>query len=572
MLQNEFPSIPLAYIYEILRQKKSLYASFAALDATEKDYENLEPQPYVRLKKARRFTSSSENLLVRPVPNAPFGKPAIVKELAAARRRRRDEERQQQLQKDAEEAEALNIMEHEAQGSMIECQCCFSDAPMNRVISCNNDEVHFFCHQCIRNLVANEIGMSRSKVICMDASDCKATFAREQLRAVLEQKTLKRLEYLEQQAEIDLADIDGLSECPFCDFKAIYPPVEEDREFRCMKPECEKISCRLCNEETHIPKSCDEAKKDKGLPARHHIEEAMSDALIRQCPKCKVKIVKLDGCNKMTCTKCGCVMCYVCKKDITGKGRGLGYEHFGDTSGCQLHDEYIARQGFDRHAMEVEQAEKTAIEEAKRQNPDLEGLELNVSKSLPSEKPPPEARPYVPNIHNAAGGGRAAGVRQAQAQAQGGPYGGPPVMPPFIPPAMPRLPGPAWLVPRVPFVPETFYDFLDQQQQEQRQQLAQMQQQLDQELDRQLKTQREILDQQTRDLEQQIRATLKRRQPDNGAALNMQLQALEALLPAPPFAGMQHLALPHAPLDVPLLPLERPQTPPVRHRLRRDRR
>lgn len=228
----------------------------------------------------------------------------------------------------------------------MECQCCFTDTPINRAINCDSETAHFFCFTCVRNYATTEIGMMRYKMTCFDGSGCKVSFSQEQLRLALDHKTLDRLDHLQQQDEIKMAEFEGLSECPFCDFKAICPAVEVDREFRCYNPNCEKVSCRLCNEETHIPRTCEEAKKDKGLPARHQVEEAMSEALIRACPRCKTKIVKEDGCNKMVCTKCQCMMCYVCKADITGRGPRKGYEHFHTgPNGCPVHD----FSGQDRH-------------------------------------------------------------------------------------------------------------------------------------------------------------------------------------------------------------------------------
>lgn len=39
-----------------------------------------------------------------------------------------------------------------------------------------------------------------------------------------------------------------------------------------------------------------EAKADK----RHAVEDAMSEALIRKCPKCAKPYIKDSGCNKIT--------------------------------------------------------------------------------------------------------------------------------------------------------------------------------------------------------------------------------------------------------------------------------
>ena len=101
--------------------------------------------------------------------------------------------------------------------------------------------------------------------------------------------------------------------------------MEVDREFRCQAPDCEKVSCRLCELESHIPKSCEEYAKENGLSIRRQIEEAMSAALIRKCNKCNTPFVKDEGCNKMTCTRNGCfnIQCYVCSKSCS-------YDHFND--------------------------------------------------------------------------------------------------------------------------------------------------------------------------------------------------------------------------------------------------
>jgi TRIAD3 protein (E3 ubiquitin-protein ligase RNF216) len=178
-----------------------------------------------------------------------------------------------------------------------------------------------------------------------------------------------KLDALQQQDEISRASIEGLESCPFCEFKAICPPVEEDREFRCCNPSCEVVSCRLCKDVTHVPKTCEEAKKDRGVSERHLVEEAMSEALIRNCPRCQAKIVKEFGCNKMTCPSCRCCMCYLCKKDITREQ----YAHFGyGPNACTVEDDPT------RDQKEVEQAQKKTIEEIRAENPGLTSEELQV--------------------------------------------------------------------------------------------------------------------------------------------------------------------------------------------------
>lgn len=79
--------------------------------------------------------------------------------------------------------------------------------------------------------------------------------------------------------------------------------MAEDKEFRCQNEDCYRISCRLCDNDTHTPLTCDQAATDRKLDARHTVEEAMTEALVRKCnnANCKTQFVKTEGCNKMHC-------------------------------------------------------------------------------------------------------------------------------------------------------------------------------------------------------------------------------------------------------------------------------
>ena len=80
---------------------------------------------------------------------------------------------------------------------------------------------------------------------------------------------------------------------------------------------------RFCQEPNHVPLRCDEIEKESEKSMRAYIEKRMSEAMIRQCWKCKKSFYKVEGCNKMTCV-CGASMCYICRKPIKD------YDHFAD--------------------------------------------------------------------------------------------------------------------------------------------------------------------------------------------------------------------------------------------------
>lgn len=84
------------------------------------------------------------------------------------------------------------------------------------------------------------IGEGKYDLRCMHPSLCTAEFLRSEMQRFLNDKELDQLDRLRQDTE--LAEVDGLVKCPFCDFAAICPPVEQDREFRCQGLECRCLS------------------------------------------------------------------------------------------------------------------------------------------------------------------------------------------------------------------------------------------------------------------------------------------------------------------------------------------
>merc|ERR1719318_1631074 len=205
-------------------------------------------------------------------------------------------------------------------GELVECKCCYSsDCLADDMVQCKGG--HMYCKECISRGTSVAIGDGKTIIECL--GHCQEEIGWQELQKALAPNVLSKLLQRRQAEEVGAAGLDSLVTCPFCPYQTIMENVD-DRILACRNPDCGRESCRLCKEPSHVPLRCDEVEKKDEEEARKKIEEQLSEAMIRECWKCKAKYFKEEGCNKMTCPKpnCGAKMCYLCKQPVKD------YTHF----------------------------------------------------------------------------------------------------------------------------------------------------------------------------------------------------------------------------------------------------
>ncbi|KAI1079143.1 hypothetical protein F5B20DRAFT_571157 [Whalleya microplaca] len=369
LLSHDFPLVPALTLRNLqLSHRQSLYLTYTAMDDALDNWDNANPLWKDKKTPSRPADDfSADRLSSLDMSKYSPEEQAAFAELRAAR----DLRAVKHAKAAAKSEEEANFASAQREGQTAECGCCFEECALNRMIRCNGETVHWFCRDCMRSQAETVIGLSKWELTCMSMDSCSAGFSANQRPLFLDKKLGTALDRIEQEAMLRMAGIENLESCPFCPYAAEYPPVEVDKEFRCDNEDCYRVSCRLCRKETHIPKTCEEvAIEEGGGDARHALEEAMSAALIRTCNKCRNPFMKEDGCNKILCTRCQTLHCYVCRKTITG------YQHFNDKKRggkdgqCPLFDSTE-----ERHQQEVERAEKEALEKVAKENPDVVRLD-----------------------------------------------------------------------------------------------------------------------------------------------------------------------------------------------------
>ena len=221
------------------------------------------------------------------------------------------------------------------------CPVCYDDYTSKFMTPCS--EGHDMCGLCLKQQVMTIVGdMDRAaaypSIVCFGGHDgCVGTYSEHDLSRAVPPNTMKKLEEmrasiaLEKNKKILEANGDVVFSCPACAVPALCPAGMT--VFACPNVECGIESCMLCKKKSHVPLRCAEVVADEQNNQAHAVEEEMTNALLRECPNCKAKLIKGEGCNKIVCSRCRHAMCYQCNQEIPNTKEA--YTHFCQTPHCK---------------------------------------------------------------------------------------------------------------------------------------------------------------------------------------------------------------------------------------------
>jgi hypothetical protein len=209
------------------------------------------------------------------------------------------------------EIERFNEVREELNGDEVECRCCYDLS--RRVIRCSND--HPVCKKCVEKYVTEIIyGQVEPRLICL-AGDCDHMFQPRDFMFLPKDLMTK---FEEKQLQKGLSSLENFHRCPACSHGYIDEEIN-NTTFYCVNQDCRLRSCKKCRNEVHDGFTCEENTRRKET-----LSEKKSEALIRKCPSCLTRILRVEGCSKMYCT-CGTYFCWVCRLQID---RVKPYDHF----------------------------------------------------------------------------------------------------------------------------------------------------------------------------------------------------------------------------------------------------
>uniref|UniRef100_A0A0E0NJK0 RBR-type E3 ubiquitin transferase n=1 Tax=Oryza rufipogon TaxID=4529 RepID=A0A0E0NJK0_ORYRU len=216
--------------------------------------------------------------------------------------------------------------------SLLVCGICLSeDVGRNFIkLPCH----HSFCLKCMESHCKIHVKEGNLTQLACPDTNCRNPLPPSILKSLLRDDGYAQWESFALQKLLDA--MPDLVYCPRCSAACL----EVDNDAQC--PGCFFTFCTLCKRRRHVGDTCitpeekirilKERQKLYSIPEEQllkekreideliNIQEALRDS--KQCPRCKMAISKIEGCNKMTCGNCGRFFCYRCNKAIGG------YDHF----------------------------------------------------------------------------------------------------------------------------------------------------------------------------------------------------------------------------------------------------
>ncbi|XP_027525270.1 E3 ubiquitin-protein ligase RNF19B-like isoform X2 [Corapipo altera] len=228
-----------------------------------------------------------------------------------------------------EEAEETRVVLPPGEGRVLEeCPLCLLPQPPEAfpTLACC---AHRSCRACLEQYLRLAVSESRVLVSCphcpaaLPAADVRRLLPEPALRDKYEEFLLRRL----------LVADPGTRWCPApdCSYAVLAHGCAECPRLTCGREGCGTEFCYHCRQPWHPDGPCVPAPLATPTTQLAQPEDSAHGEAedIKLCPRCSAFIMKInDGsCNRMNCTVCGCLFCWLCLREISDV-------HFLSPSGC----------------------------------------------------------------------------------------------------------------------------------------------------------------------------------------------------------------------------------------------
>ena len=199
-------------------------------------------------------------------------------------------------------------------------QCLICYEMKNLADFIKNDKIaHDFCSLCLISYVTQKIFTNQIiDIKCPD--DCGVSYTDEEIHSILTNNVELYNKYEKFKKIAILSQDPNIRWCVRAECTGYMKGDKLSKKLICDL--CGQEMCFLCRNAWHEGQNCEQAMNSEFKKYVERVE-------VKDCPKCKSKIEKNEGCNHMTCSRCHYQFCWIC----LGQYSSRHYEWF-NLFGC----------------------------------------------------------------------------------------------------------------------------------------------------------------------------------------------------------------------------------------------
>ena len=237
------------------------------------------------------------------------------------------------------------------ESSYFTCNVCLSEKAGSGCIEFHGCG-HVYCCECMAGYFKVQIEDGAVRALVCPSDKCESQALQSQVQHLVSPDLFAKYDRFLLQSSLD-----GMSDVMYCPRPSCQSAVVLDKESSMgVCASCSLAFCAFCKRAYHGVSPCripsedfkklwgqylEASDEEKHLLEQRYgkrqlkrmFEEMVSEEWLssnsKPCPSCGSHIQKIDGCNKMTCTKCRSYFCWICMHLLF---RSDPYMHFNDRS------------------------------------------------------------------------------------------------------------------------------------------------------------------------------------------------------------------------------------------------
>lgn len=179
-----------------------------------------------------------------------------------------------------------------------ECGICLETVPLYRRPCCAFPA----CTPCLKRYYASRVRQNSIQIECCNVR-CHQFVSRDEISARLPADSKEHFHRLLVNANV------STKTCPHCNH-VTRRPKPENQPLKCAA--CGGSWCYACHAPWHEGLSCRQFRKGDRLLKAWARTTAHGQVNAQRCPKCKIFIQRITGCDHMHCARCKTHFCYRC--------------------------------------------------------------------------------------------------------------------------------------------------------------------------------------------------------------------------------------------------------------------